>query len=788
MLLWFFCLRPAVQLKPFKRVPVLVAVSVILLVCLARSLQVDFCERLERMTFDMRARAALHFFNPIATNLGFVFIDEESVKRVWDGSLGYSFGLYWPRQVYGRLVSELSAQHARAVAFDILFGELRPDQAGVRMGDGTNYMDSDDFFALQMRRAGNTIIAITPEVTPPLLFLTNAMAVGDIQTEKDSDGILRRVKAFRIYRHWHPAFRQLEDDPAYGVDLHQARIGVHHIILPRRDLGDIKVPLDSDGDFDLRDFAGASLPPGLEPKAKPFTESRVWHMGIVLAARELNLDLSKAEINLPRGQIILRNASGFQRVIPVDAEGYFYIDWSITPEDPRLTKEAIHGLLVQQKRRLEGGTNEVINRWADKLAVVGSSGVVGNNLTDRGATPLRPDTLLVSKHWNVASSIITGRFVRRSPLLLDLCLITTLGLLAAALTWQLRVLAASLWVALVGGGYAILATALYGATRYWIPLFFPLAGALLMTHVGLITWRAIFENAERRRVKTIFATIVSPKIVNELLQSERPWDGVRREVSVLFADMRGFTEFTDAAQERVAALVREKGLHSAAAEECFDEQARETLSTINLYLGRVAGTIVQQDGTLDKFIGDCVMAFWGAPTPNAKHALNCVRAAIEAQRAVHNLNAQREKENRQIEIENQSRLKSGLPAKPLLPILWLGTGVNTGMATVGYMGSEASSGIRQGNYTVFGREVNLASRLETASGRGRIFISESTYTHLKRDDPKLASTCVPLPPLTVKGIRTEVRAYEVPWRPGDEPLAITHRVPGEKVDQPESQH
>ena len=777
------------QLKPFKRVPVLVAVGVILLVCLARSLQLDFCERLERMTFDMRARAALRFPNAIATNLGFVYINEESVKRVWDGSLGYSFGLYWPRQVYGRLVTELSAQHAQAVAFDILFGELRPDQAGVRLSDGTNYMDSDDFFALQMRRAGNTIIAITPEVTPPPLFLTNALTAGDIQTDTDSDGILRRVKAFRTYRQWHPVFRQLEADPAYGVDLHLARIEPRLIVLPRQELGDLKVPLDSNGDFDLADFVGPKLPPGFGPKAKPFTESRVWHMGLVLAARALNLDLSKAEINLPRGEIILRSASGFQRVIPVDAQGYFYIDWSLTPEDPRLTKEAIHNLLAQYRRRLEGRTNDLMNRWTGKLAIVGSSGVVGNNLTDRGATPLRPDTLLVSKHWNVANSIITGRFVQRSPLWLDLGLITLLGLVAAALTWQLRILAASLWVALVACGYCVFTIILYGETRYWIPLFFPLAGALLMTHVGLITWRAVFENAERRRVKSIFATIVSPKIVNELLQGERlSWDGVRREVSVLFADVRGFTEFTDAAQERVAGLVREKDLPAATAEACFDEQARETLATINLYLGRAAATILQQDGTLDKFIGDCVMAFWGAPTPNARHALACVRAAIAAQRAVHDLNRQRLAENQRLEAENQNRLRSGLAARPLLPVLWLGTGVNTGMATVGLMGSEANSGIRQGNYTVFGREVNLASRLETASGRGRIFISESTYTHLRRDDPELAAGCVLLPPLTVKGFRSEVRAYEVPWALTDAPgaelpptVGVRAAAPGEKA-------
>jgi class 3 adenylate cyclase len=95
-----------------------------------------------------------------------------------------------------------------------------------------------------------------------------------------------------------------------------------------------------------------------------------------------------------------------------------------------------------------------------------------------------------------------------------------------------------------------------------------------------------------------------------------------------------------------------------------------------------------------------------------------------------------------------------------LRALQFGTGINTGLVTVGLMGSEA----HQYNYTVFGREVNLASRLENVSGSGRILISDTTYNHLLRDDPALAATCVEMFPVTVKGIRHPVRIYEVPWQ------------------------
>ena len=112
------------------------------------------------------------------------------------------------------------------------------------------------------------------------------------------------------------------------------------------------------------------------------------------------------------------------------------------------------------------------------------------------------------------------------------------------------------------------------------------------------------------------------------------------------------------------------------------------------------------------------------------------------------------------EADNLTRVAAGQPPVPMLPLLSLGTGINTGTAIVGLMGSDAHIL----NYTVFGREVNLASRLEGVSGRGRIIIGESTYRELQRDDAVFAATCVELPPVTVKGIQRAVTIYEVPWK------------------------
>ena len=741
------------QFKRPKRAPVILVLLVLALVCGLRLRNPDFFDRLERMTYDLRVRTAQKFPAPTATNLAFVSMEDSSIAAIRHGLLGRPYGLYWPRHVYGRLVEELSAQGAKAIAFDVLFGELRPDHAPVEMVVG-DPIESDDFFALQMRRAGNVISAFTTEVTPPDLFTTNSLALGDISTEKDSDGVLRRIKSFNLK--WHPAFKSAARQ--LGINLENARIEPDKILLPQPDGKDFTVTLDHDGNFDLADFVGDEIPKGWKRHDQPCT--RVWDLGIVIAAQDLNLDLDRAEVDLSRGKIILRGANGVERTIPVDAKGYFYINWQLAATSASLARAPVENLLRQDKLRLLGQTEGLRDDFRGKLVVVGSA-AQGNDLTDRGATPLENDTLLVSKHWNVANSVITGRFIQRTTLITEMALIIFLGLLAAFLTWQLRAFTASATMLLLICGYIGLTFFVFVEFRFWLPIIFPVIGAILCEHVSLVTYRVVFEEREQRRVKSVFSKIVAPTVVNELLKAEKlSLGGARCEVSVFFADVRGFTTLTDQMQEQVAEFVRHSQLDAAAAEKCFDESARETLETVNLYLAAVADSVKKYNGTLDKYIGDCVMAFWNAPVSDAKHALNCVRAAIDAQRAIFELNQKRLAQNASREIENRARASAGLPPKPMLVALQFGTGINTGLVTVGLMGSDAHIY----NYTVFGREVNLASRLEGVSGSGRIIISDTTCNHLLRLDPKLASTCAELFPVTVKGIRNAVRIYEVPWQ------------------------
>lgn len=775
-------------------VPAAVALAGLGLVTAGRVVDLSFVERLEATTYDWRVRMARHFPGSTATNLGFVFFNDDSIEALGQGRLlGTSLGLHWPRHVYGRALRELSAQGIRAVGFDVLFSGLRPDHAPVAVAageaagggevltriaggkpplivEGKSIVESDDFFAWQLASAPRAVVAADKDVLPHPLFRTNAFAVGDVSADKDVDGVLRRARAFKLHRHWHPLFEQAQRE--YGVSLAHARVRPGEIVLRQPDGNTIRVPLDAAGRFALADFTGGDLPPGTPEKDFPFRDERVWHLGIVLAAVELDLDLERARVNLGRGRITLPGRGGGGRVIPVTPDGCFYIDWALGSTDGRLTKESLHSILEQDLARTAGRVDGLTNRWAGRLAVIGSS-ATGNDLTDRGPTPIEKEALLVSMHWNVANSVITNRFVWRAPLWVDLVILTALGLVTAVLSWRLRAMPAALAVLCLGLAYAVGAVFLFGAHRVWIPLVLPLVGATFVEHTLLVTYRVMFEQREQRRVRGIFAKVVSPNVVQELLGVEKlALGGARREVTILFADVRGFTALTDRSREVAAEQVRRSRLSDEEAEAFYDAQARDTLQTVNLYLATVADEVKRHRGTLDKYIGDCVMAFWGAPTANPRHASACVRAAIDAQRAIEALNTRRAAENQRREQENVRLSQAGQPPLPPLPILKLGSGINTGVAIVGLMGSDQHIL----NYTVFGREVNLASRLESVSGHGRIVIGQATHEALLREAPELAARCKALEPVTVKGIRDVLTCYEVPWR--EEPAQAGIASPG----------
>ncbi len=731
-----------------------------------------FWTQLEWATYDARLNFARSYREKDFDDFGFVNVNDETITALSDGSYGYQFGLYWPRLVYGIALNELKSQEAEVVGFDIIFAENRPDH-DVYAVDG---MTSDEYFMEAIYNAENVVLAGARGVLPPMGFQLRAAGLGNVAIMRDPDGSLRRTRAFEDFIIWDPLFRNKARAHNWLVEFEESRVVYKD---PDTQQITLVIPVNETGEYDARllnsdpdDTAALDALEGLEEAANnmevlgiAYEKKRVWDMGIAAAALKLGLDLDNAEIKQGES-ITLRSAEGVKRVIPIDYENSFMIPWQARIDERNAEEQFLvdqvpfEQLLLNDYIREYEPDMDVSNLFQDKIVFVGST-AVGGDLTDLGPTPIGKETYLVSKHFNVAKAILDDSFVYRTPKWVESLLILVMCALAAALTWKGKALRASLLVLVMTGVYAGVALWLFVDQQIWAPVTLPLGGAFLMNHVCIVSFRVIQEQKERQRVKSVFSKIVSPSVVNELLLAESlSLGGLRRRLTVFFADVRGFTEMTDKTQAQVEQQIEELGLQGAEADQMREIIAREVLSTVNLYLGIISDVIRKYDGTLDKYMGDCVMAFWNAPIPNEKHALVCVQAAVEAQLTIKKLNEKREQENVRRSIENEERMQRGEKPLFMLPVLTLGTGINTGDVTVGLMGSERNIL----NYTVFGREVNLASRLEGVSGRGRIVISESTYRDLVRDDPHLGARCKELEPVTVKGIADPVKIYEVPWR------------------------
>ncbi len=266
----------------------------------------------------------------------------------------------------------------------------------------------------------------------------------------------------------------------------------------------------------------------------------------------------------------------------------------------------------------------------------------------------------------------------------------------------------------------IFAVAVYLSFSYygrWLGVVVP-AGTLVLNYAALTSYRMIFEEREKRRIRKTFSQYLSPDVITLIERDPERYirpGGEEKELSVLFSDIRGFTSISE-------------GLSP-------DELVR----LLNEYLGEMTEVLFRHSGTLDKYIGDAVMAFWGSPYPQADHALRACRCALEMQARLVVLNQKWRGEGR--------------------PPLTIGVGINTGMVNVGNMGSAHRLA-----WTVMGDNVNLASRLEgiTKQYHAGIIISDATYQQVHEE-----FVCRELDKIRVIGRGVPVTLYELRGCHGD---------------------
>ncbi len=360
-------------------------------------------------------------------------------------------------------------------------------------------------------------------------------------------------------------------------------------------------------------------------------------------------------------------------------------------------------------------------------------------------------------------------YARRIPNWGSIVLLTILVFSGTFLSWYgsaSRILLVGIFSLI---GLELVEILLLGMVGLDIPLAVPVACTALAS-VGCIFLRWSRDQVvqhevaeERDRLGRIFERMLSPEVARQILKCAQAGkletEGSRSTITVLFADIRGFTDLMNYEHEQAENHILRHKLKGVKAEEYRDTHGARLLKTINIYLSLMTEVIMKHGGTLDKYIGDSVMAFWGEPTPNAHHALAGVRAAVAMQEEIFELNRQRQIENRKIAAFNAEAVSRDEPQKDFLPILSVGIGVNTGEAIVGFIGSKSAMA-----YTVVGREVNLASRLERVAGVGKIHIGQSTYREICKDEPEWSEKCSAVPPIHMKGFQNMVGYYDVNWK------------------------
>ncbi|WCF06776.1 adenylate/guanylate cyclase domain-containing protein [Paenibacillus thiaminolyticus] len=337
-------------------------------------------------------------------------------------------------------------------------------------------------------------------------------------------------------------------------------------------------------------------------------------------------------------------------------------------------------------------------------------GPYATSLSDKHMTPLSRTMTLhgVEIHANMVQSLLEGRFYKEAPFGWSV-LALAVGIAAAA--WcgnRVRGVLGAGCALVLAGLYTVIWIAVYETGSVFIPYFTEICG-MTASYTLLLAYRSREERRARQQVEELFGRYVSPAVVTELLRSREPIrvGGTRCDITVMFIDIRGFTPLS----ERLA--------------------PEETIQVLNQYLHACADVIFRHQGTLDKFIGDGVMAIFGAPYPLERHEEHALQAALSL-------------------VRRAELLKQTLGAKDIA--VQFGIGIQSGEAVVGNIGSEA---LRL-DYTAIGDTVNTAARLESQAKPGQVLVGEETVRRLGS-----RFNMSEVGPLKLKGKAEPVVVYEL---------------------------
>jgi adenylate cyclase len=401
-----------------------------------------------------------------------------------------------------------------------------------------------------------------------------------------------------------------------------------------------------------------------------------------------------------------RNLTVGGRKIPIDRNGYAILRY----RGPSGTHKVYNAAAVLQSEiQIQNGEQPNIrdpNAFKDKYVLFGFS---APGLYDLRPSPISGVFPGVEIYATLLDNLLSGDFIRRLPVWTTLTLLLVLSLICAfSLTY---VSGTASTVAAIAIFISMPVGLSFGAYHkgYWLPLVVLEAAVVITTGLVLLV-NYVTEGHQKRFIKNAFKHFLSPEVIEQLIvHPERlKLGGERRVLTIFFSDLQGFTSIS----------------------ENLDPE--ELIELLNEYLSAMTDIIQEEGGTIDKYEGDAIIAFWNAPLEVEDHAVRAVRAALRCQASL---------------AEMRPGFKKRIGADMQMRI-----GINTGLSVVGNLGSHARF-----DYTVLGDAVNLASRLE---GANKQF---GTYTMISQSTCDLVGkhfSVRELARLAVVGRKEPVKVYE----------------------------
>jgi adenylate cyclase len=419
------------------------------------------------------------------------------------------------------------------------------------------------------------------------------------------------------------------------------------------------------------------------------------------------LDIAPSDIEIEFGRAItLKNAHLPGRTdrtsiaIPINTRGEMVINFAGKWDEtfPHYSAVRILNGRPEEREALKTELNQ-------KLSLIS---LTASGLTDTGPGPLETSFPLNGVHSNILNTILTQQFLYEPHPATQILTLVVLAVLLLAVSPYLRPAAYVLVSFLLMLGYTLTSYVLFKEKGFLLNLVSPwLSVGLVAASVILARYR--LEEKERGRLRSAFELYLSPQVLEQALEGP---DGLtvggrRKKLTVLFSDVVGFSSLSDRLEPE------------------------ETQALLNDYFEEMTRIVFKHEGTIDKFIGDGLMVLWGDPLPCEDHALRAVSCAVEMQKRM-----------KELQPGWEHRAKSRFEIR---------IGVNTGWMTVGNMGSK-----QRMSYTVVGREVNLAQRLEASAEPGTVLMGERTYGLVQG---RIAAEDAGM--ITVKGFNQPIRVYKL---------------------------